>query len=72
MTTKSWNRRKQSDQWTQKIHNEMAWMFQDNEVIFCVEKIEKFRILFHIKSKNSLFKLWLNYERGYGRVIEIK
>lgn len=72
MTANSWARRRQGDDWTQKIHKELSWIFQDNDVIFCVEKIEKFRILFYIKSKNSLYKLWLNYERGYGRIIEIK
>lgn len=61
-------RRRQSAEWTESMHSVLRWHFDDNNVIFCVEKIEVWRVLLHIKSKNQLYRVWWNNGSGLGRI----
>lgn len=65
---KNHQRRRQSEAWTEEIHAILRWRFEDNDLIFCVEKIEVWRLLLHIKSKDQLYRVWLNNGSKLGRI----
>lgn len=65
-------RMRQSAEWTEEMHERLRWRFEDNDVIFCVEKMETWRILLHIKSKDDLYRVWFNYGKGLGRIQQLE
>lgn len=65
-------RMRQSEEWTEDMYERLRWRFEDNDLIFCVEKVETWRVLLHIKSKGGLYRVWFNYGKGLGRIQELE
>lgn len=61
--------RKQSEESITALHEALAWKFEDNDLLFSIEKFETWRFLIHIKANGQIYRLWHNYGSGFGRTI---
>lgn len=61
--------RRQSEESINVLHEALAWKFEDNSLLFSIEKFETWRFLIHIKSHGKIYRVWHNHGSGFGRIV---